>query len=264
MLPRIPDYTDVLKEAVNLRKENSAQSLSAAKTKLLEALRQFPTAALPLTDELVTVLLYQNQDTAAKGELDKLIGRFPDPGEETLCRFGKIYKRIAERYRQSNSVPQAINNLQISEEYYHKAFEKSKGFYPLINELTIRFLRAVLLKSSDEGEASQVLLGEIRAAAKKMLDDPQVWLERKADDHIWVPATRGEALLLRGEFDEAEIAYEEAKKQALKEPGQAKFYFDCMRDQIRNFLIPAYEQLDLAFTGPLATPESFFQLSRND
>jgi hypothetical protein len=83
-------------------------------------------------------------------------------------------------------------------------------------------------------------------------------VERKPDDHIWIPATQGEANVLLANWTAAEIAYADAIRQAAGK----KFYHDCMRDQIKQLLLPAFKRLDLPFEGKLSDPDGFFAIPK--
>ena len=144
-----------------------------------------------------------------------------------------------------------------SERQYGLAFDKSSGFYPRINQLTIRFVRAGVAKTLGRDKDAEDYVQSVRDDARKMLADPALWLARKPDDNVWIPATQGEAKVLLGDdWTAAENAYLDAIRQA----AGRKFYHDCMRDQIAKLLLPAFDRLGIPFAGKLSDPVAFFAL----
>lgn len=254
----IPTYLDVLADARFWRATGAgdAPSLVDAEQILRRGMADHP-YALPLADELALVLEKQGRDDDARRLLDDTAERYRDAGEETLCRLGKLFKKLADKQllRGETGLAAAVPTLIESERQYGLAFEKAGGFYPRINQLTVRLVLAGVLKVLGKEAEAERLVQSVREGAAKLLADPQAWLRRKPDDHIWIPATQGEAHALLGAWGAAEVSYLEAVRQA----GGKKFYHDCMRDQLAHQLLPAYHRLELPVTGRLADPHAFFQ-----
>lgn len=253
---KIPTYLDVIEQARVWRKSSSLEDLHTAERILRSGLEQHP-YALPIGDELVLVLEKLGRDDEALAMLRKLETQFRDAGEETLCRFGKIFKKRADSKNASGSPAAAISHLIEAEKYYERAYEKSYGFYPRINQLTLRFLRAALLAQMGQTEEAQSLLAVVREDAQKILIDPALWKQRLPDDDIWIEATRAETHLLLGDWTTAAQAYQEAVQLA----GENQFYFDCMSRQV-SMLLDAYRNLQIIPQGDLANPEAFFRISK--
>ncbi|MGL4465107.1 MAG: tetratricopeptide repeat-containing protein [Planctomycetia bacterium] len=257
---KIPTYLDALQEAAALRRTDpSPENLEAARTILETAFQVYP-HALPLGDELVLVLEKMGRDSDAAQLLNELARRFGDKGEETLCRLAKLYKKRAGWPPAAGGEAAAYNALKESEALYARAYEKSYHFYPRINELSVRFLRAavskMLLKSTAAANVDDpaALLDDVAAKADELRNDPAAWKPRLDDDHVWIPATRGELLILLDRWEEAAAAYLEALAKA----GGSKFYYKCMKDQAAK-LMQAAVVLGRRPVGGLADPEAFFR-----
>jgi hypothetical protein len=248
---------DVLSQAEFWRKTNAHADLEKARDILRDGFREHP-YALPIGDELVLVLEKLGDDEAALHTLKDLEHRFKDAGEETLCRFGKIYKKRSDRQMAAGLLAAAFPSLEESERYYGRSFEKSRGFYPRINELTVRFVRAAVARALDRRADADSLLRDVQQNAAAMLLDPTVWVSRKIDDNIWIPATRGEANVLLGVWVDAAAGYGEAIRQAA---GQL-FYRHCMHGQVK-LLLDACQMLDIRPEGPLTDPDILFEMQSN-
>lgn len=242
----------MIKQARDWRFRGSHEDLETAERSLRAGLEQHP-YALPIGDELVLVLEKLGRDDEALALLRKLENQFRDAGEETLCRFGKIFKNRADSRIEKNSHAAAISHLIEAEKYYERAFEKSFAFYPRINQLTVRFLRAALLSQLGQSDEAAKVLSDVRADAARMLIAPELWRTRLHDDDIWVEAARGETYLLLGDWATAEQAYREAMRLA----GESQFYYGCMARQVA-MLLNAYGSLKIASHGAIARPEAFF------
>jgi len=253
---KIRTHLDVLKQASVWRDENSVPARKTAHDLLVSGLKEFP-EALPIGDELVLVLKKEKRIDDAIVLLEQLNRRFRQIGEETLCRWASIHKLRAMERMGSKAYAQAIMDCEESEKFCARAYEQHHSFYPRINELSVRFLRAALLEALQHSEESLALLALVDADLRKMLADPIVWTPRKSDDEIWSRATRGEALFLLRRWDEAESAYGEAIRGA----GDKKFYSDCMADQLEKMLNPAMNLLGIPIGGKLANPNDFFRRS---
>ena len=251
---KIPTYHDVIDLARAYRKTNSRDDLLNAE-KILRAGYQDHIYALPIGDELALVLEQLGRDDEALDLLKELEVRHRDTGEETLCRFGKIYKKRAYRFADNGNLSPAINNLADSERYYARAYEKTFGFYPRINQLTARFLRAAMLMRIGQVDEVNQLLNEVKDHAEQMLLKSTVWRERLSDDHIWIQATYGEVNLLLERWPDSERAYREAIRLA---QGR-QFYHDSMKSQFK-IMLEACRHLKIEPPDPFADPEVLFGL----
>ena len=250
---KIPTFQDRLRDAEFWRKTNEQSELRRAEQILRDGMAHHH-YALPLGDELALVLEKQGRDAEALELLKELERRHQNAGEETLCRFGRIYKKRGDRQLDAGGFAMAYPNFEESERYYHLAFEKSHGFYPRINELTVRFLRASIAAVTDKAALAAPLLQSVHAGAKQMLADPDIWRERRSDDAIWSAATQAEAHFLLAEWTNAEQAY----RVAMTKAAGNKFYFDCMASQVK-MLLDACHRLNITPPRPLTEPALFFR-----
>jgi len=237
------------------RKNNQAEHLEQAKERLRGLQQEFP-YVLSVGHELVLVLEKLGDVEGAIHVLGQLERQFKHLDEETLCRWGMIFKKKGDHaLLPLADLTQAVQDFEQAGKYYARAFEVRRGFYPRINELTLQFVQAALCKDLGKYEAAQQLLNDVRRQAQQMLGDASLWRARKEDDHIWLPATKGEAHVLTGDWQQASQRYTDAMFAAR---GQ-QFYFDCMRDQIQ-MLLDACRRLGIVVEGPLAKPDEFFEI----
>ncbi|WP_339613579.1 RyR domain-containing protein [uncultured Rubinisphaera sp.] len=248
----LPSYQSVLDQVRGWRKSEDPTEMDNAESTLQKALKTHP-YALPIGDELALVLEKQGRDDDALNLLNELDKQFGAAGMETLCRFGKIYKKRADRIAQAHP-EMAIHDLEKAENYYGLAYEKSYSFYPRINQLTIRFLRAALMKRTDREDESNRLLASVKEDAKLMQSDTRLWRERLPDDHIWMMATRGEMFFLSHQWELAQSAYREA---AVRTEGQS-FYVEIMSSQI-DMLLVACTHLGIKLPSFLRYSSNYFK-----
>lgn len=249
---KIPTYRDVIAEARLYRQDSDPERLLRAEEILRRGLADHP-YALPITDELAHVLELQGRDDEALRLLTDQKRRFGG-SEETLCRFGKLYKKRATRLRVS-SPPRALASLEEAEEAYRHAYELSHSFYPRINQLTMRFLRASLRATLAPLSESQLLLREVREDAALLLKEPNLWRPRLDDDNVWIPAMEGETHLLTGNWLSARSAYEEALRAA----DGWEYYLSRMCAQV-ELLRDGYRDLAIDVGSPFDDPRRFFGL----
>ena len=255
---KIPTYQDVITEARNCYRESGRPiDLPRAEQILRQGLIDFP-YVLPIGDELVLVLEKQNRDDDAMALLEELKGRFRDSSEETHSRFGKLFKKQADRLAEKHPAA-AISAFLEAERFYGLAFEKSGAFYARVNQLTAMFLRAAAEQRLDRRADANELVQRVRREASLMLLDPHVWKSRLADDAIWLPATQGEVYLLLADWQKAADAYNEALRAAASQ----KFYCDCMKSQVQ-MLLTAHRTLGEIPAGPISDPEVFFASETGD
>src|SRR5262249_1986646 len=152
-------------------------------------------------------------------EFKRLEETFPDLDDETLCRGGKLHKKLAENQIKAKAPGHALAELKKAEEYYRRAFALRHWFYPRINELSVRVRQAeVLAELERAGEKREVtaerVLADVQRDANAMFLDERVWEPRADDDHVWIPAGKGEAAFLARNWSTAEAFYSDAKSAA--------------------------------------------------
>src|ERR1043165_6467124 len=158
----IPTFLDILKQATAWRVENTRDALEKARELLVEGMKEYDDA-LPLGDELVLVLKGLGRFDEAIEQLRQLERRFKQIGEETLCRWGSLFKQRANRTLAGGGIGEALRDFQESERFYARAFEQHQAFYPRINELTARFVRASLTKQVGRDQEAANLLRQTGA-----------------------------------------------------------------------------------------------------
>jgi tetratricopeptide (TPR) repeat protein len=250
----IPTYLDVLHKANEWRATNTPEALKKAAEVLQAGMEEYDDS-LPLGDELVLVLKVRGDLDGAINVLRQLDRKFKQVGEETLCRWGSVLKLRANIALGTAGLGAAEMDYRDSERYYARAYDEHHTFYPRINQLSVRFVRAGLAKQLGPDGESDKLLASVQEDAKTMLTDSTMWRLRKHDDSVWSAASRGEAWALLGKWPAAEAGYIEALRAANRQ----QFYHDCMMRQMRDVLIPAFARLSIQVEGLLAKPEEFFK-----
>jgi hypothetical protein len=253
MIAGIPTYQSVLAEAGAWRKSPDAAALQRAETILRQGLTDYPFAPA-VRDELALVLEQQGRDAEAYELVREYAERVLDAGEETLARVGKIFKKLAEGQLARGNLAAAYTSFAEAERYYGYAFDKTQGFYPRINQLSVRLARAAVARELGRTEEAEQLVKAVQTDTRAFLAQPDHWRARKPDDAIWMPATQGEANVLLGNWPAAEAAFADAMRAA----GGDRFYHDCMSGQLRSLVLPALQRLGLPIEGRLADPAPFF------
>ncbi len=241
------------------RRQIDRPTLEAALDRLKSLADEFP-YVLAIGHEIVLVLEKLGRIDEAITQLKNLERQFKKLDEETLCRWGKLFKKQAITALQPPAdLTQALQDLDEAARYYARAFEVQRGFYPRINELSLQFYRAAVLNDLGKTEEARLLLEEVRRKAAQMLADSDVWRPRKDDDHVWVLATKGEAAVLAHSWTDAEARYAAAVLTARSQ----RFYLDVMRDQMK-LLVDACRRLGiLPVDHALADPDAYFHHDGN-
>lgn len=234
------------------RNKHQPADLEAARQRLALLRREFP-YVLAVGHELVLVLEQLGEWQAAVDLLNDLERQFKSLDEETLCRWGKLYKTRGAAAAAQGRFSEAIHNFAEARKQYARAYEIQRGYYPRINELTLGFLQAALYQDDKRPAEALRLLKEVQLAAAEMLATTAIWQHRNHDDDVWVLATQGEAHLLANNWPTATTRYQDALAAARGR----QFYADCMRDQLQ-LLLSACHRLGIRPEGPLAEPDRFF------
>ena len=151
---------------------------------------------------------------------------FANLDEETLCRWGRLFKDRGDDYLE---LPGAVSNRfapnrDMAIEFYRKSLEKYDqayrirfGYYPGINKATLLLIVGSLKAAADRsgGRPLDRNLLESEELAGKLLESRASWrVDHPDDETIWHPATAGEAHLLRQEWTQAADLYREATEGA--------------------------------------------------
>jgi tetratricopeptide (TPR) repeat protein len=116
--------------------------------------------------------------------------------DETLCRQGRLWKDCGDYSFDRGDSQTAIADYRLAMEAYRSAYERSRNYYPGINLATLCLL-------AGSADMSTRLAKEILNA----LDGAE---PASDEDLTWVLATKAEANLLLGNYDEAILFYEQA------------------------------------------------------
>ena len=187
---------------------------------------------LAIGQELVLALMECGEHERAEQVLMELETRFTNLDEETLCRWGRLFKDRGDRLRRPPLVgpDRSGPDPELAGDFYRRSLEKYDqayrirfGHYPGINKATLLLILGSL-KPPGPGSGPPPrsctsrrswpagCLANRRAGRREQPDDPTVW-------H---PATAGEAHLLRREWAEAAAQYREALKSRDLTPTPAR------------------------------------------
>jgi hypothetical protein len=199
----------------------------------------------------------------AERVLRTLEGRFLDLDEETLCRWGRLFKEYGDAFlRLPWSQPDGPREpaFDLAEGFYRKSREKYEqayrirsGHYPGINLATILLILGSR-RPTAPGVAPRPELPASEELARKLLATRPDWPREQDDDlTVWHPATAGEAYLILREWGQAANQYREALRSRLL----THHARDSMRRQVERILI-CFQNLGVAIPPPLDDPGAFF------
>ena len=232
---------------------------------LLEGLRvQYP-HVLAVGQEFVLALVELNQHDRAETELKILEHTFANLDEESLCRWGRLFK---DRGDDCLELPGAIShrfapNRDRAEAFYRRSLQKydeayriRSGHYPGINKATLLLVLGSL-KALQSGQAASTSTSreivESAELAGKLLASRAAWKTDGPDDEtVWHPATAAEAHLLRNEWRAAAF-YREAL-DAKKINHHAR---ESMRRQVDRITL-AFRDVGVAIPPPFDDSAAFF------
>jgi tetratricopeptide (TPR) repeat protein len=232
--------------------------------RLLDGLRKVYPHVLAVGQEFVLALIESGEHDRAELALKSLEHTFANLDEETLCRWGRLFKDRGDDYLE---LPGAVSNRyapnpEIAMEFYRKSLEKydrayqiRSGYYPGINKATL----LLILGSLKAGQTSQTPgsikeLFESEELARKLLTSRTSWKVDHPDDAtIWHSATAGEAQLLLREWSQAAALY----REALNAKNLNHHARETMLRQVERVLA-AYRSLGVAISPPFDDTTAFF------
>jgi hypothetical protein len=260
-----PSYHAPLELARALNRSGDQAKRTKALT-LLEGLSLRYPHVLAVGQELVLALIECGESDRSELALRALEITFANLDEETLCRWGRLFKDRGDDYL---DLPGAVSNRfppnrGRAAEFYRKALEKydaayriHSGYYSGINKATMLLIIGSL-KAQQTGQAPgasppRALLESVELAGK-LLEHRGSWKTDQPDDEpVWHPATQGEAHLLRCEWAQAAALYREALG-ARKISHLAR---ESMRRQMDRILL-AFRNLGIAIPPPFDDAATFF------
>lgn len=131
--------------------------------------------------------------------------RCPHPHEETLCRWGRLWKDRGDRWLDAGQdTPAAACCYREALRFYEQAYALGQNYYPGINVATLSLL------VGDAGRAGNMARTLRDALAQRPRDGSL--------DTLWRLATEAEANLLLGEHAQAAVLYQSALRHARCQP----------------------------------------------
>ena len=244
------------------RSGEDSQRITALR--LLDGLRKRYSHVLAVGQEFVLALIESSEHDRAELALKSLEHTFANLDEETLCRWGRLFKDRGDDYlelpgaksnRYAPNQDIAMEFYRKSLEQYDRAFEIRSGYYPGINKATL-LLMLGSLKARQTGQAPGSIkeLFESEELARKLLTSRTSWKGDHPDDGtIWHSATAGEAQLLLREWTHAAALY----REALNARNLNRHARETMLRQVERVLA-AYRSLGVAIPPPFDDSTSFF------
>jgi tetratricopeptide (TPR) repeat protein len=249
---RSPDFREPLRRAHGWVRERLPEPLRQAR-RLLEGLKERYPHALQVRYELALALSELGEREGALAELVAAGAAFATLDEDTESLWARLYKEKGDLALARGDVAEAMAQYRRAEEKYWRAYTRRLDRFPGINVGTLRLLRASLARQTGQAALAGELRQASREVAQALLAGRKGWVPRLSDDNIWMAATEAEALVLLGDWAEAERRYREARAQ----PNHQAFHSMSMGKQVSR-LVEAYRLLGEAPQGPLADPAAFF------
>jgi hypothetical protein len=228
---------------------------------VLEGLMKRYPHVLAIGQELVLALLEFKEEEQAEEVLGQLDRSFTNVDEETLCRWGRLFKDQGDAYvRLPWSEPDGrAADPEMARVYYKKSIERydqayriRSGYYPGINKATLLLILGTLQPPIAGAPPREIEESDALAAA--LLAGRSSWPSSFPEDEtLWHPATAGEANLLRRIWDAAAQQYGDAlKSRYITVHARRAMYRQVER--IRRCL----KMLSVTIPPPLGDPETFF------
>jgi hypothetical protein len=262
-----PSYHHALELARALNRSGDPERRQKALA-LLDGLRRRYPHVLAIGLELVLALTERHEHERAEHALKDLEHAFPNLDEESLCRWGRLFKDRGDDY---DELPGALSNrfppnLERAEEFYRRslakydqAYQIRAGHYPGINKATLLLnLGSLKAQRTGQGAGSLKEVLESEELARELLENRGSWRADNPDDETtWHPATAGEAHLLCREWAEAAANYREALDGGDLNPHAR----ESMRRKVERILA-AFHTLDItSITPPFDDPAAFFEVA---
>jgi hypothetical protein len=232
--------------------------------RLLEVLLKRYPHVLAIGQEYLLGLIECDRHDRAELALRALENTFANLDEETLCRWGRLFKDRGDDYFELHGAVsnRFAPNRDMAMVFYRKSLEKydqayriRSGYYPGINKATL-LLIVGSLKAQPTGQADGPSTERVESEelARKLLEGRASWGADRSDDAtIWHPATAGEAHLLRQEWAQAAVLYREALNGSDLTPHARA----SINRQVGRILA-AFRNLGIAIPPPFDDLSAFF------
>jgi hypothetical protein len=261
---RFPSYHKLLEHAKALTRSVADGSCDRAVELLEGLLRRYP-HVLAIGQELVLALEECRRHDRAEQVLRQLEAEFLSLDEETLCRWGRLFKERGDAYARlpwsdPGGLPPdpdlAERSYRMALEKYDQAYRVRSGHYPGINTATLLLVLGAL-RPLAPGAAPGVEVVRSQERARELLAGRGTWKPELPDDlTVWHPATAGEAHLLLREWAEAADQYGKALRSRDLTPRARA----SIRRQIERILM-GFRNLGVAIPPPFADPSALFAAS---
>jgi len=155
--------------------------------------------------ELSTLVADEKPRAKLRKEADEillpLLSEFQSVDEETLGKLGRRHKECAWAINKYGPCESGADRIHYERalQYYQRAYELRKGYYPGINVATLQFL---LCNKTEADRVAGEVLGTCSSIKPEELQE--------VDERIWVEATRAEAHLLLEQYESALECYSAA------------------------------------------------------
>jgi len=155
--------------------------------------------------ELSTLIDDKKRIAELRKEADEillpLLRELRSADEETLGKLGRRHKECAWAINNYGPCESGADRIHYERalQYYQRAYEPRKGYYPGINVATLLFL---LGSKNEAARVAQDVLDTCLAIKPEALQE--------VDERIWVEATRAEAYLLLEQYESALECYSAA------------------------------------------------------
>jgi hypothetical protein len=234
---------------------------------LLEGLRKRYPYVLAVGQEFVLALIECDQHERAEHVLKGLENTFTRLDEESLCRWGRLFKNRGDDYLElaaGSASSQFVPDFERAEEFYRRSLAKYDqayrirgGHYPGINKATLLLLAGSLrARRTGQAPGSSLTMELIESVdlAGTLLKNWTSWeTDQPEDERLWHPATAGEAHLLRREWAQATARYCEAMEASTI----THLARESMRRQVDRIIL-AFGYLGVSIPPPLGDSDAFF------
>lgn len=176
------------------REGNSEYIQRAAE--VLEGLRDEYPHILEIEEELSLQYIELKQYDHARAIHGQVQQRYQLISEEMLCRFGKMSKSIGQAMEAAGDASGARAYYKEALEWYSRAFEIRRNYYPGINVASLTFVLS--------SRVPQDVVEEVVASCGQ---------QSPGTDEGWILAVHGEVGLLTGHHEEAAKVYQAACRQ---------------------------------------------------
>ncbi len=216
--------------------------------------------------EYVLALLEQGDAVDAEAALKQLQLKFGDRNEESLCRWGRLFKDEGDKFaglpwylkdKRNRDLNKSITFYERALKSYEAAYRIREGHYPGINVAALLLiLGGMLTETGADGKGRR---DESRRFATDLLGTREKWpLDYGDEDRdLWHPATAGEAYLVLEKSEDAAREYGTVlKSPKLNWHARQSMYRQVVRvcGALKSFRVDA--------EAPFDEPAKFFQVDQ--